>query len=110
MAWPPPTQFRGTQEATPLTEQPLYLAICFERPRFNFSLTTHTKKDHTPNPHAQPLSFFLGHRASNMALIAAAVSRILSLPLKATLFIGAMFPKDAFSSTEMFSWPLNSIG
>lgn len=75
-----------------------------------FRPPTHTKKDHTPNPHAQPLSFFLGHRASNMALIAAAVSRILSLPLKATLFIGAMFPKDAFSSTEMFSWPLNSIG
>lgn len=53
--------------------------------------------------------YFLGHGASSIALIAIAETKTLSLPLKAILFIGAMFPKDAFPSTNVFNWPCNNI-
>lgn len=65
---------------------------------------------HIPHPQPEPFLLFLGHSASNMALIADADPRILSLFMKANLFIGVMFPKDAFPSINMFSWPLNSMG
>lgn len=55
------------------------------------------------------LLYLLGHGACNMALIAIAETKTLSLPLTAILFIGAMFSKDAFPSTNVFSWPCNSI-